>query len=102
MVVITDRLRKGIIYNSLEDIKAETVAKWFVRNFYRRHYLPTAIVSDRGTQFVGHLWTRICALLGIVRRLSTAFHPETDGATERMNQTVETYLRMFVDYAQDD
>jgi Reverse transcriptase (RNA-dependent DNA polymerase)/RNase H-like domain found in reverse transcriptase/Integrase zinc binding domain/Chromo (CHRromatin Organisation MOdifier) domain len=102
MVVITDRLGKGTICDGLVDITAETVARWFLRTFYRRHYLPKAIVSDRGTQFVGHLWTRICSLLGIVRRLSTAFHPETDGATERMNQTVETYLRMFVNYAQDD
>ena len=102
MVVITDRLGKGTICDGLKDITAETVAKWFLRTFYRRHYLPRAIVSDRGTQFTGHLWTRVCNLLGIVRRLSTAFHPETDGATERMNQTVETYLRMFVNYTQDN
>jgi Integrase zinc binding domain/Chromo (CHRromatin Organisation MOdifier) domain len=102
MVVITDRLGKGTICNGLKDITAETVARWFVQTFYRRHFLPTAIVSDRGTQFTGHLWARICSLLGIVRRLSTAFHPETDGSTERMNQTIETYLRMFVNYAQDN
>lgn len=102
MVVITDRLGKGVICDGLLDIKAETVAKWFVRHYYRQHYLPGAIVSDRGTQFVGRLWKRICQLLGIVRRLSTAYHPETDGSTERMNQEVETYLRTFVDYAQDD
>jgi len=102
LVVITDRLGKGIMCDGLPDIQAETVAKWFVRTFYRQHYLPGAIVSDRGKQFVGKLWARICQLLGIVRRLSTAYHPETDGSTERMNQTLETYLRTFVDYAQDD
>ena len=88
--------------DGLEDIQAETVAKWFVRNYYRKHYLPRAIVSDRGTQFVGLLWARICKLLGIARRLSTAYHPETDGSTERMNQELETYLRTFVNHAQDD
>jgi hypothetical protein len=102
LVVVTDRLGKGTICDGLPDITAETLARWFVRTFYRKHYLPKAIVSDRGTQFTGHFWARVCKLLGIVRRLSTAFHPETDGSTERMNQTVETYLRMFVDYAQDD
>ena len=47
-------------------------------------------------------WTRICQLLGINQRLSTAYHPETDGATERRNQEVETYLRAFVAYNQSD
>ena len=102
IVVITDRLGKGMICDGLRDIQAETVAKWFVRNYYRRHYLPRAIVSDRGSQFVGLLWTRICTLLRIVRRLSTAYHPETDGSTERMNQELETYLRTFINHAQDD
>ena len=102
LVVITDRLSKAIICDGLEDITAPTLAKWFVRNYYRWHYLPRAIVSDRGSQFVGKFWKKFCDTLGIVRRLSTAYHPETDGATERMNQTLETYLRTFVDYAQDD
>ena len=46
------------------------------------------------------LWKRVCQLLGIQQRLSTAYHPETDGSTERMNQTVETYLRTYVDFNQ--
>jgi hypothetical protein len=102
IIVITDRLGKGVICDGLEDIQAETVAKWFVRNYYRRHYLPRAIVSDRGSQFTGLLWTRICNLLNIKRRLSTAYHPETDGSTERKNQELEAYLRTFVNHAQDD
>jgi Integrase zinc binding domain/Chromo (CHRromatin Organisation MOdifier) domain len=102
MIVITDRLGKGVICDGLENIQAETVAKWFVRNYYRRHHLPRAIVSDRGTQFVGSLWSRICSLLGIVRRLSTAYHPETDGATERKNQELEVYLRTFTNHAQNN
>jgi hypothetical protein len=102
LVVITDRLGKGVIFDGLPNIQADTVAEWFVRTYYRHHFLPKAIVSDRGTQFTGHLWKRICQLLNITRRLSTAYHPETDGATERMNQTLETYLRMFIDHAQDD
>lgn len=100
--MVTDRLGKGIICDGLPTIDAEAMAKWFVRVYYRQHALLRAIVSDRGKQFVGILWARICSLLGITRRLSTAYHPETDGSTERMNQTLETYLRMFVDFAQDD
>jgi hypothetical protein len=102
MVVITDRLGKGVIADGLEDLEAETVAKWFIRRYYPHHFLPFAIVSDRGTQFTGALWTRICKLLRIKRRLSTAFSPETDGSTERMNQLIEAFLREYVNHAQDD
>jgi len=100
MMVITDRLGKGVMLEAMRDITAETVAKWFAKTYYRQHGLPRAIVSDRGKQFVGALWGRVCKLLGITRRLSTAYHPETDGSTERMNQTIETFLRTFVDYDQ--
>lgn len=102
ILVVTDRLSKGVFFKGLKDTKVETVARWFVRHYYPVHYLPRAIVSDRGTQFVGMFWARVCQLLGIVRRLSTAYHPETDGSTERMNATMKTYLRTFCNYAQDN
>lgn len=102
LMVITDRLGKGVILESLPDISTDTVADAFIRCFYRHHGFPDAIVSDRGTQFTGQMWTRVCSLLKIIRRLSTAFHPETDGATERMNQNVEVYIRIFCNYAQDN
>jgi hypothetical protein len=102
LMIITNRLNKGVILEGLKEITAEAVAECFVRCFYRYHGFPKAIVSDRGVQFVGDMWTRVCRLLRVVRRISTAFHPETDGSTERMNQQVETYLRAFISYAQDD
>jgi transposase InsO family protein len=102
LMVITDRLSKGVILEPLQSTTADDVASVFLRTFYRNHGLPSAIVSDRGTQFVSILWKRVCQLLGIVRRLSTAYHPETDGATERMNQTVEAYLRAFTNLSQSD
>ncbi|MDI6015458.1 reverse transcriptase domain-containing protein [Escherichia coli] len=102
LLVVTDRLGKGVILEPCRKIDADTVAKAFIQSVYRRHGLPRAIVTDRGTQFTGALWARICQVLGIKRRLSTAWHPETDGSTERMNQTTEAYLRKYVNYMQDD
>jgi transposase InsO family protein len=102
MLVLTDRLGKGVIFEPFDKMDAETLARKFIKIFYAHHGLPAAIVSDRGTQFVSEFWERICKLLKIKRRLSTAYHPETDGSTEKMNATLETYLRMFVDWAQDD
>ena len=102
IVVLTDRLSKGVVADGLEDIEAETVTKWFIRKYYPHHYLPDAIVSDRGTQFTSAFWKRICDILQIQRRLSTSFSPETDGSTEQANEVVETVLKELVDWAQDD
>ena len=59
-------------------------------------------MSDRGAQFTGALWKRICDTLQIQRRLSTAFSPETDGSTEQANEVVETVLRQLVDWSQSN
>jgi len=57
---------------------------------------------DRGSQFVAELTKELNKMLGIETRLSTMFHPQTDGQTERMNQELEQYLRFFVEYRQKD
>jgi hypothetical protein len=59
-------------------------------------------VFDRGPQFASKFWHPLFELLGVDIRLSSAFHPETDGQTERTNQTLEQYLRRIVNYQQDD
>lgn len=102
IMVITDRLSKGVILEPMQKIDALSVVRRFTSVFYRRHGIPTAIVSDRGTQFVSIFWAHFCRLLGITRRLSTAFHPETDGSTERANETMEIYLRFFCNYQQNN
>lgn len=102
IMVITDRLSKNVIFEPMTLITSEAVAEKLLLCLIRHHGLPRAIVSDRGPQFVGHMWARICQLLNITRRLSTANHPETDGATERMNQVVEEYLRSYTTYWQDN
>ena len=101
-LVIVDRFSKGAIFEPVSDMSAEGTANVFIKSFYRHHGLPSAITSDRGSQWVWALWTRVCQLLKINRRLSTAYHPETDGSTEQKNQVVEAYLSAFVAYAQDD
>ena len=102
MIVITDRLSKGVVADGLPDLETETVLNWFLKAYYPHHFLPRAIVSDRGSQFVSALWKRVCDKLQIQRRLSTAFSPETDGSTERANEVIEATLRTLIGWAQDD
>ena len=81
---------------------AKDVANVFLREVWKLHGLPTEIISDMDAKFSGELWESLCKLLGIKRKMSTAYHPQTDGQTERTNQVLEGYLRNFVNYDQDD
>lgn len=79
---------------------AEVTARRLVNNVIRLHGLPTSIVSDRDPKLVSKFWQSVCKLLGMKTLMSTAFHPQTDGQTERMNRTLEQYLRHYVTYDQ--
>ena len=83
-----------------DSIDAEIVSEIFIRKFYRKHGSLATIISDRNKQFVNILWKKICQILGIERKLSTIYYPQTNKATERMNQTVETFLRTYIDFDQ--
>ncbi|MBW0522045.1 hypothetical protein O181_061760 [Austropuccinia psidii MF-1] len=77
-------------------------AHLFIKNILSKHGHPSSIVSDRGPLFVSSFWTNLCQQLKISRDLSTAYHPETDGKTDRVNWILEQYLWMYVSYHQDD
>ncbi|KAI0993993.1 hypothetical protein K3495_g14190 [Podosphaera aphanis] len=97
-----DRLSKGVIADVLKNSDSETVARWFNRNYLPHHFFPRAVVSNRGSQLTNALWKRLCEMLKIKRGLSTAFSPETDGSIERMNEIIETTLRQYVNWDQND
>src|SRR6266480_2122984 len=101
-LVIVDRFSKGVMFEPVSDMSAEGTANTFIKRFYQYHGLPSAITSDRGSQWVNAFWKRVCQLLKIERRLSTAYHPETDGSTEQKNQVLEAYLSAFIAYTQED
>lgn len=102
LMVIVDRLSKGVILVPLKDLSAETVAREFIRFFVSRHGFPTGIISDRGTQFISEVWAYMCQSMRTERHLSTAWHPQTDGQTERMNAVIEDFLRKHCSYFQTD
>ena len=64
--------------------------------------LPSKIISDRDTRLTSHLAKEICQQLDVEQNISTAYHPQTDGQSEKTNQHVETALRIFTNYQQDD
>ena len=101
--VVVDRLTKMRHFVPCRTTtSAPDLANLFLHHVWKLHGLPNDIISDRGPQFASNFWRQLCSRLGISPRLSTAFHPETDGQTERANQTMEQYLRTFVSHQQDD
>ena len=103
ILVIVDWLTKMVHYEPVKvTIDAPALAEVIIDVVVRHHGLPDSIVSDRGSVFTSKFWSSLCYFLGIKRRLSTAFYPQTDGQTERQNSTMEAYLRAFVNYEQND
>ena len=66
-MVVTDRLSKDVILILMKDLKSETVAGVFLERVVAYHWLPDAIVSDQGGQFIGDFWNTLCGRLGITR-----------------------------------
>ena len=75
-----------------ETISAEEVAGLYLTHVFKRFGLPRKIISDRDPRFAGKFTRNLCKTLGITQNMSTAFHPRTDGQSERTNQSLEQYL----------
>ena len=98
ILVVVDRLTKYAEFLPLpRKYDAPYLAKVFIKHVVTRHGIPERIISDRDKLFTSNFWDELCDALSIKRALSTAYHPQSDGQTERMNQTLEQYLRLYVD-----
>jgi transposase InsO family protein len=98
--VIIDRFTKMAHFIPLKDTKkkAKDLGLIFARNIWQLHGLPTKIISDWDRRFTSDLWSSLCELLGIRQKMSTSFQPKTDGQTERVNQTIEAFIRSYCSY----
>ena len=103
VLVVVDRFSKMVRYiPCTKETDAVELAEVLVQEIFSKFGAPKSIVSDRGSTFTSMYWGTLCYYLTVKRSVSTAFHPQTDGQTERANQTLECYLRCYVNYQQDD
>lgn len=100
ILVVVDRFSK---YNHFIQLKhlfsALGVARLFMQHIYRLHGMPLSIISDRDPIFTSHLWQELFRLVGVSLKMSSTYHPQTDGTTEHVNQCIETFLRCFANAA---
>lgn len=81
---------------------AKDIAELMFENVYKHHGLPKTIISDRDVLFTSTFWGHLNALMGVKLKMSSAYHPQTDGATERANRTITQMLRQCISPNQKD
>ena len=97
ILVVVDKLTKYAHFVAIRHpYTASSVAETFVDTVFRLHGMSAALVSDRDPVFTSHFWQAVFKATGTELRMSTANHPETDGKTEHVNQSIECYLRCFI------
>jgi RNase H-like domain found in reverse transcriptase/Reverse transcriptase (RNA-dependent DNA polymerase)/Integrase zinc binding domain/Retroviral aspartyl protease len=103
ILVIVDRFTKyAEMVPFRNDFTAVQLGSITLDRLVRYHGIPRTIISDRDKLFTSNYWTTLLAMIGTKRKLSTAYHPQTDGQTERTNRTMKTYLRIYSNQKQDN
>jgi hypothetical protein len=103
IMIVVDKLSKQAhLIATKTAVSAPEVATLFFREVVRHHGVPKSIISDRDPRFTSMFWKSLWQQLGTKLQMSTAYHPESDGQTERTNRTIEDMLRAYVDYRQDN
>jgi len=103
VMTVVDSVSKRVHFIPMHTtVTAEGAARLFLHQVWKLHGLPKHVVSDRGPQFIARFTRELYCLLGIKLASSTAWHPQTNRQTERVNQELDQYLQLFVNERQDD
>jgi len=96
MIMVDHGLTKGVIMTPCsKTLTEEGAGEILLNQLYKRFGLPDSIISDRDPQFTARSFQELLKLLGVKSKLTTAFHPQSDGTTEQFNQEVEAYLGIY-------
>jgi len=102
MTVVDSVSKRAHFIPTYMTVTVEEAARLFLHQVWKLHGLPKYIILDRRPQFIACFTRELYCLLGIKLASSTAWHPQTDGQTERVNQELDQYLWLFVNEQQDD
>jgi hypothetical protein len=99
ILFVVDKLSKAMtLIPTNSTVSAQQVSQLFLKDVYRLHGLPRKIISDRDITFTGKFWQELHRLVQTKLAMSSSFHPQTDGRTERANRTLEEMLLHYVSY----
>ena len=103
ILVVVDKLTKMTHFAPCKnESTAKDIAKLFVDKVWKLHGLPLRLTTDRGPEFANRFIAAVCELVGTMHSKSTAYHPQTDGQTERMNKVLEDFIRHYISPQQND
>ena len=104
ILTITDHdcSKAALFFPCKETMTTAELARLYFARVFPHYGIPNKIISDRDTRLTSALAKEICKEAGIEQNISTAYHPQTDGQSERTNQTLETFLRIFCNEQQND
>jgi len=103
ILVVVDRLTKQAIFIlTMRTIDATGLAEVFVKNVFSKHSVPSHVTSDCGSEFMLRFFKALASALDIKLHFTSGYHPEANGQTERTNQTLKQYLRIYCNYQQLD
>ena len=103
ILVVVDRFTKQALFIPTTDtVNSQELAQLFVLHVFSKHGVPSHVTSDRGSEFISHFWRSLGKALDMKLHFTSGYHPEGDGQTERTNQTLEQYLRVYCNYQQDN
>jgi hypothetical protein len=103
ILVVVDRFTKQSLFIPTHDtITSVQLAELFVLHVFSKHGVPSHVTSDRGSEFISHFFWSLGKALDMKLHFTSGYHPEGDGQTERVNQTLEQYLRIYCNYQQDN
>ena len=104
ILTVTDHdcTKMAVFIPCREEINTEETAALYAKHVFMRYRLPTKLISDRDPRFASKFTRELCKILGVHQNISTAYHPRTDGQSERTNQWLEQYLCFWVNKRQDN
>ena len=103
ILVIVDQASKQAIFIPTDvKITSKQLADLFVIHVFSKHGVPRHVTSDRGSEFVSAFFQALGKALSMELHFTSGYHPEADGQTERVNQTLKQYIRIYCSYQQDD
>jgi transposase InsO family protein len=102
ILVVVDHFTKMAHFIPIKKKDLPTAARAYLENIWKYHGFPEDVVSNRDSTFTCTFFTYLYNYLGIKRSMSTAYHTQTNGQTERINHVIEAYLRTYCNYEQND